>query len=85
MQVAINQAGYFRILLGAFLAAITRPFGIKGIFYRVAGNGVFAIDGFNQEAFSFYQDKGILAPKNPCFVCDKIYEKIGCQLCHSRC
>lgn len=45
MQVAIELAGLWRILLAAVASAITRPFGLKGWFYRVAGDKVRSIDG----------------------------------------
>jgi asparagine synthase (glutamine-hydrolysing) len=45
MQLAIDEAGVPRILLAAAAAAVTRPLGMRGMFYRVAGHGVNAIDG----------------------------------------
>ena len=40
MQAAIDMVGLPRILFGAFVAAICRPFGIRGVFYRIVGHGV---------------------------------------------
>ncbi len=37
MQLAINLAGLPRILLASFCGAITKLFGISGVFYRMAG------------------------------------------------
>jgi asparagine synthase (glutamine-hydrolysing) len=45
MQLAIDEAGAGRILLAAAAAAVTKPLGMRGVFYRVAGHGVNAIDG----------------------------------------
>jgi len=45
MELAIRETGRIRILLAAAAAAITKPFGIKGVFYKVAGNAINAIDG----------------------------------------
>jgi len=45
MQVAIELAGLWRILLAAAVSALTRFFGLKGWFYRVAGDKVRSIDG----------------------------------------
>jgi hypothetical protein len=46
MQVAINRAGYprmiFALVVGSFLKLIGKP----GYFYRIAGNQINAIDGF---------------------------------------
>jgi len=77
MQIAMNSAGLPRILLAAAVAAITRPFGIKGMFYRVAGHGVAGIDGFCTDAFEWYLTKGILVPDKPNEVCNEIKAKLG--------
>ncbi len=45
MQKAIELVGLWRILLATCAAAVTRPFGFKGWFYRVAGDQVRSIDG----------------------------------------
>ena len=45
MQLAIDEVGLGRIVLAAAAAAVTRPFGMRGVFYRVAGGRVNAIDG----------------------------------------
>lgn len=77
MQIAINNAGILRILFAAACAAIGKLFGIKGVFYKIAGNGVSGIDGFCRDAFDYYLDKGILNPDKPNEVCDEIKEKLG--------
>lgn len=77
MQLAINEAGVVRVLLGALAAAATRPFGIKGWFYKIVGNNVANIDGFCNDAFEDYLDMGILSPENPDQVCNEIKEKTG--------
>jgi asparagine synthase (glutamine-hydrolysing) len=45
MQLALDEAGAPRIMLAAAAAAVTKPLGMRGVFYRVAGHGVNAIDG----------------------------------------
>jgi len=45
LQLAIDEGGLPRILLAAVAGAVTRPFGMRGVFYRVAGGRVNAIDG----------------------------------------
>lgn len=77
MQIAINNAGLLRILFAAVCAAIGKLFGIRGVFYKIAGNGVSGIDGFCRDAFDYYMDKGILNPDKPNDVCDEIKEKLG--------
>ncbi len=77
MQVAINSAGPFRVLIAALAAAITKPFGIKGVFYKVVGHDVWGIDGFNDLAYEYYDNKGILTPRSPDKVCNEIGHKFN--------
>jgi len=77
MQLAINLAGLPRILLASFLGGIAKIFGIKGIFYRVAGNQINQIDGFYGEAFPQYAEMGMLGFKNLDSFCNKLKEKYG--------
>lgn len=79
MQIAINSAGLLRILFAAACAAIGKLFGVKGVFYKIAGHGVSGIDGFCNDAFDYYLDKGILNPDKPNEVCDEIREKLGVE------
>ena len=61
MQLAIEEAGAPRILLAAAAAAVTRPLRMRGVFYRVAGAGVNAIDGpshLNLPPYDRYAIKG---------------------------
>lgn len=77
MQAAIKLAGPVRVFIGAALSAITKPFGIRGVFYNVVGSGVRNIDGFCVVAYDYYADKGILAPSNPDNACQKIKDATG--------
>ncbi len=45
MQLALQEAGLLRILMACFFSVLTKPFGLKGVFYHIAGNGLNAIDG----------------------------------------
>lgn len=45
MQLAIEEVGIIRILVAAFIGALGKLVGIKGLFYRVAGHGARSIDG----------------------------------------
>jgi F420-0:gamma-glutamyl ligase-like protein len=78
LQLAINLCGLPRILLAAFCSAVTKPFGIRGVFYRVAGHGVAGIDGFYPgSAFDLYHDIALLNPVEPCKVCNEIQKNCG--------
>jgi asparagine synthase (glutamine-hydrolysing) len=65
MQLAIDEAGTARILAAAVAGAVTRPLGVKGIFYRVAGNGVNAIDGPSSLNLPPYDRWSTKAPLDP--------------------
>ena len=65
MQLAINEVGIMRILFAAFIAAITKPFGIKGMFYRIAGERVRGIDGPTENTIPPYNEYASLLPKKP--------------------
>lgn len=65
MQVAIELAGLWRILLATFVSAITKLFGVKGWFYRVAGDKVRSIDGQSGGPNGPYWTKVILPLPEP--------------------
>ena len=73
LQLAINLAGLPRILLASFCSAVTKLFGMKGVFYKIAGNDIDGIDGFYMHSsFDVYHDIALLNPKNPGKVCSEI-------------
>jgi F420-0:gamma-glutamyl ligase len=65
MHLAIEEAGIVRILLAAFLAAITKPFGLRGVFYIIAGQGARSIDGPVPYAIPPYNEYASKGPKSP--------------------
>ncbi|MEO0094856.1 MAG: coenzyme F420-0:L-glutamate ligase [candidate division WOR-3 bacterium] len=65
MELAIREAGILRILSAAFVSAITKPLGIRGLFYVVAGKSVAAIDGPCHYTLPPYNEYAKLGPKNP--------------------
>ena len=78
LQLAINLAGLPRILLAAFCSAVTKLFGIHGVFYKIAGHGIDGIDGFYMgSSFELYHDIALLNPREPVKVCNEIKEKLG--------
>ncbi|MCD5389932.1 MAG: coenzyme F420-0:L-glutamate ligase [Candidatus Pacebacteria bacterium] len=72
MQLAINETGIFRILCAAGIAAITKPFGLKGMFYRIAGERARGIDGPTENTLPPYNKYASLLPKNPNKVLDDL-------------
>jgi asparagine synthase (glutamine-hydrolysing) len=65
MQLAIEEVGALRILLAAIAAAFTRPFGVRGVFYRVAGAQAAAIDGPTPGTLPPYNTHAKKAPADP--------------------
>ena len=76
MQLAIQEVGLPRILLATAISMITRPFGIKGMFYRVAGRAAAGIDGPTEYSLYPANVSAKLLPKNPNEVCNKIDKEI---------
>lgn len=65
MQLAIDEVGAPRILLAAAVSAITKPFGVHGLFYRIAGRQASAIDGPTSYTIPPYNESATLGPKDP--------------------
>jgi hypothetical protein len=65
MQLAIDEVGAPRILLAAALSAVTKPFGVHGVFYRVAGRQAAAIDGPTSYTIPPYNQSATLGPRDP--------------------
>lgn len=74
MELAIREAGAFRMLVAALASALTKPFGIRGIFYKVVGNNINAIDGPCSYTLPPYNDYAKLGPANPNRVAREISE-----------
>ena len=65
MQLALEDVGVPRMLLAALCSAVTKPFGLRGVFYRVAGAGARAVDGpceWTLPPFNTYAKKAPAAP-----------------------
>jgi asparagine synthase (glutamine-hydrolysing) len=77
MQLAIDEVGLGRILLAAAAAAVTRPFGARGTFYKVAGGRVNAIDGPSSANLPPYDKWAMKAPADPEREAVRIAEEIG--------
>src|SRR3989338_1446106 len=78
MQLAIQEAGVKRILLAAVMAVLTKPFGMRGMFYRVAGHDVNAIDGPCDYSLPPSNKSAKLGPKDPKKVARQIADTLGC-------
>jgi hypothetical protein len=77
MELAIREVGAPRILLAAAASAVTRPFGVHGVFYRVAGPQAKAIDGPTSYTIPPYNDAATLGPRDPDGAARAIAEGVG--------
>ncbi|MFH1099192.1 MAG: HD domain-containing protein [Candidatus Uhrbacteria bacterium] len=77
MELAIREAGLPRILLAALLAALTKPFGIRGVFYKIVGNNINAIDGPCDYTLPPFNQYAKLGPKDPNLAAANLARRIG--------
>jgi len=77
MQCAIDEVGWFRILLAAFLGALGKLVGRKGDFYRVAGMQAALIDAATTSPVPPYDKCVIKGPKTPQKVALRIKDETG--------
>jgi hypothetical protein len=77
MQLFIEEAGLLRVLFAAGVAAITRPLGIKGLFYIICGKKAKSIDCPMSFLIQPYTHYAKLSPINPSGVAKDIKKKNG--------
>jgi hypothetical protein len=77
MQLAVEEVGGVRMLLAAFCAALTKPLGIKGVFYKIAGPQAKAVDGAADYVIPPYNTYVSKAPLHPGKTAEDISKKIG--------
>ena len=77
MQLAIAEVGAPRILLAAVISGLTKPFGIHGLFYRIAGPQAAAIDGPTSYTIAPYNQAATLGPRDPRGAARRIAEALG--------
>lgn len=78
MQLAIEETGLPRILLGAAVAAFGRIIGRRGDFYRVAGHHLALIDDVAGTMWPFERHI-ILGPKEPQKIVESIRKATGVE------
>lgn len=65
MEMALRECGTPRILFAAAVSAVTKLFGRKGDFYRIAGDKARAIDGPTNGTIPPYNKAVVLGPDKP--------------------
>ena len=78
MQLAIQESGMLRILLGVTVAGLGRFIGRRGDFYRVAGRHLAQIDDVAGTMWPFDRHI-ILGPRDPRKVVDRIKQATGAE------
>jgi hypothetical protein len=77
MQLAISEVGAPRILLAAAVSGLTKPLGVHGLFYRIAGRQAAAIDGPTPYTIAPYNQAATLGPKQPHRVARQMAQALG--------
>ncbi|MFR3409125.1 MAG: F420-0--gamma-glutamyl ligase [Christensenellales bacterium] len=78
LQLVIDMVGLPRVLLAGFVSAVTRPFGVKGLFYKICGHGVAGIDGFYfRSSFDRYKTLALINPEHPVELSNEIEKECG--------
>jgi len=80
MQLAIEEVGLLRILVAAVIGGIGKIFGIKGLFYIIAGEGARSIDGAVPYAIPPYNQYVSKGPVNANQVAEKIAAKLSVKV-----
>jgi F420-0:gamma-glutamyl ligase-like protein len=77
MEMALRECGTPRILFAAAVAAVTKAFGRRGDFYRIAGDKARAIDGPTSGTIPPYNKAVVLGPEKPREVAKHIQQLLG--------
>ncbi len=80
MQLLIEEAGYPRAIFAAIVSAVTRPFGIRGLFYLLCGKGAKSVDLPMSFLILEYAHSAKLAPLNPTGAAKRFKAKLGCEV-----
>ena len=78
MQLAIKMVGLPKVLFASAASALTKPFGKKGVFWKIVGPQVAGIDGFYyRSSFDRYKELALINNDNPTELCDGIEKATG--------
>ena len=77
MELFIQEAGYPRVIFAAAVAAVTKPFGIKGLFYAICGKRAKSIDCPMSFTLDPYLHYAKLAPLDPNGAAKKVKTQFG--------
>ena len=77
MEMALRECGTPRILFAAGVSAVTKLFGRRGDFYRIAGDKARAIDGPTSGTIPPYNKAVVLGPTEPDAVAARLKALLG--------
>jgi len=77
MEMALRECGTPRILFAAAVSAVTKLFGRRGDFYRIAGDKARSIDGPTRHTIPPYNKAVVLGPKDPDKVAARLKTLLG--------
>lgn len=77
MEMALREFGTPRILFAAAVSAVTKLFGRRGDFYRIAGDRARAIDGPTDGTIPPYDRAVVLGPTEPDAVAARLKQLLG--------
>ncbi|HUO55999.1 MAG TPA: hypothetical protein VMU27_00995 [Candidatus Paceibacterota bacterium] len=79
MQLLIEEAGYPRALFAAAVSLITRPFGIRGLFYHLCGKRAKSVDLPMSFLILEYAHSAKLAPDDSDGFAKRVRASLGCE------
>jgi hypothetical protein len=78
MQVAIMQAGWWRMFFAMVLGGVSRiVLRRRGDFYRIAGHRISEIDGFSPATVKPFDEFAMLGPADPDVACAELAAHVG--------
>lgn len=80
MELAIREVGALKIIFASIIGAIGKLLGIKGLFYRICGPKVRAIDGPCDITIPPFNEYAVLGPDDPDGVAREIKAKVNCHV-----
>jgi hypothetical protein len=79
MQLLIEEAGYPRAIFAAAVSAITRPLGIRGLFYSLCGKAAKSVDLPMSFLILEYAHSAKLAPRDASGNAKRFRARFGCE------
>lgn len=77
MQLVVEMAGKPRVILAMIVGGVGKLVGIRGIFWRIVGERLGEIDGFNPVVMPPYNEWAALPPHDPEKECARVEKETG--------